>query len=97
MKTRYTVALSMIAGAALGGAALQGLHAQAKLEADSVGEIEVTDASPSSGPDPVALSLTVFNAPADRESRALLEVPDLIRDEVLHLLDKKRVARGHAC
>jgi len=30
MKTRYTVALSMIAGAALGGAAIQGLHAQVK-------------------------------------------------------------------
>jgi len=28
MKTRYTVALSMIAGAALGGAAIQGLHAK---------------------------------------------------------------------
>jgi uncharacterized membrane protein YczE len=26
MKTRYTVVLSMIAGAALGGAAIQGLH-----------------------------------------------------------------------
>jgi hypothetical protein len=43
MKTRYTVALSMIAGAALGGAAIQGLHAQAKLKAYSVGEIEVTN------------------------------------------------------
>jgi len=30
MKTRYTVALSMIAGAALGATAIQGLHAQAK-------------------------------------------------------------------
>src|SRR5258706_6178531 len=45
MKTRYTVALSMVAGAALGGAAIQGLHAQAKLKAYSIGEIEVTDAS----------------------------------------------------
>jgi uncharacterized protein (DUF1330 family) len=45
MQTRYTVALSMIAGAALGGAAIQGLHAQAKLKAYSIGEIEVTDAS----------------------------------------------------
>jgi uncharacterized protein (DUF1330 family) len=32
MKTRYTVALSMIAGAALGGAAIQGLHAQASAQ-----------------------------------------------------------------
>ena len=29
MKTRYTVALSMVAGVALGAAAIQGLHAQA--------------------------------------------------------------------
>ena len=45
MKTRYTVALSMIAGVALGGAAIQGLHSQAKLKAYSIGESEVTDAS----------------------------------------------------
>jgi len=30
MKTRFTVAASMLAGAALGGAAIQALHAQAK-------------------------------------------------------------------
>jgi hypothetical protein len=30
MKTRFTVTLSMIAGAALGAMAVQGLHAQAK-------------------------------------------------------------------
>src|SRR5438067_3664806 len=30
MKTRLTVAISMLAGAALGGAAIQALHAQAK-------------------------------------------------------------------
>src|SRR5262249_7809707 len=45
MKTRYTVALSMIVGAALGGAAIQGLHAQAKPPAYLVIEInKVTDA-----------------------------------------------------
>jgi uncharacterized protein (DUF1330 family) len=43
MKTRYTVALSMIAGAALGGAAIQGLHAQAKPKAYLVTESEVID------------------------------------------------------
>jgi uncharacterized protein (DUF1330 family) len=43
MKTRYTVVLSMIAGAALGGAAIQGLHAQAKPKAYIVTEIEVLD------------------------------------------------------
>jgi uncharacterized protein (DUF1330 family) len=45
MKTRYAVALSMIVGAALGGAAIQGLHAQAKLKAYSIGEVEVTNAA----------------------------------------------------
>jgi len=43
MKTRYTVALSMIAGAALGGAAIQGLHAQAKPPVYLVTEIDVTN------------------------------------------------------
>ena len=43
MKTRYTVALSMIAGAALGGAAIQGLHAQAKPKAYTVSELETLD------------------------------------------------------
>jgi hypothetical protein len=45
MKTHYTVALSMLAGAALGATALQGLHAQAKPPAYFVIEInKVTDA-----------------------------------------------------
>ena len=43
MKTRYTVALSMVAGAALGAAAIQGLHAQAKPKAYLVTESEVLD------------------------------------------------------
>src|SRR5262245_17045500 len=43
MKTCYTVALSMLAGVALGGAAIQGLHAQAKPPVYYVAEIEVTD------------------------------------------------------
>jgi hypothetical protein len=43
MKTRYTVMLSMIAGAALGGAAIQGLHAQAKPPVYLVTEIDVTN------------------------------------------------------
>jgi uncharacterized protein (DUF1330 family) len=37
----------MIVGAALGGAAIQGLHAQAKLKAYSVGEVELTGTLPS--------------------------------------------------
>ena len=40
MKTKYTVALSMLAGVAIGAVAVQGLHAQAtKLKAYSIGEI----------------------------------------------------------
>jgi alkanesulfonate monooxygenase SsuD/methylene tetrahydromethanopterin reductase-like flavin-dependent oxidoreductase (luciferase family) len=55
-------------------------------------------AAVAAGRDPATLSITVFNAPADaaaltryREAgiaRALLEVPDRGRDEVLPLLDK---------
>ena len=43
MKTQYTVALSMLAGAALGATALQGLHAQAKPPIYYVAEIDVTN------------------------------------------------------
>jgi uncharacterized protein (DUF1330 family) len=43
MKTRYTVALAMLTGAAIGGAAVQGLHAQAKPPVYSVTEIDVTN------------------------------------------------------
>ena len=43
MKTRYTVFLSMITGAALGAAAIQGLHAQANPKAILVTESEVLD------------------------------------------------------
>jgi len=44
------------AGAALGGAAIQGLHAQAKLKAYSIAEVEVTDVSAQSGYLPVVRS-----------------------------------------
>jgi hypothetical protein len=43
MKTCYTVALSMVAGAALGATAIQGLHAQAKPPVYVVTEIDVTN------------------------------------------------------
>ena len=43
MKTHSTVALSILAGAAVGAAAVQTLHAQAKPPAYVVAEIEVTD------------------------------------------------------
>ena len=44
MKTYYTVALSVLAGVALGGAAIQGLHAQATPKAYTVTELETLDA-----------------------------------------------------
>jgi uncharacterized protein (DUF1330 family) len=43
MKTRFTVALSMLAGVALGAAAIQGLHAQAKPPVYYIAEVDVTD------------------------------------------------------
>jgi uncharacterized protein (DUF1330 family) len=45
MKTRYTVALSVLSGIALGAAAAQGLHAQAKPKAYTVSEGETLDAA----------------------------------------------------
>ena len=39
MRTQYTVAMSLLASVALDGLAVQGLHAQAKLKAYSIGEI----------------------------------------------------------
>src|SRR5262245_28211939 len=54
MKTRYTVVLSMIAGAALGGAAIQSLHAQAKPKAYVVTETELLDAAAAAAFTPVA-------------------------------------------
>jgi uncharacterized protein (DUF1330 family) len=44
MKTRYTVAFSMLAGIAIGAVAIQGLHAQAKPKAYTVTELETIDA-----------------------------------------------------
>jgi len=43
MKTRYTVALSVLAGVVLGAAAIQGLHAQATPRAFVVAEVDVTN------------------------------------------------------
>ena len=46
MRTRYTVAIAMLAGVAIGAIAVQGLHAQgAKLKAYAVSENEILDAS----------------------------------------------------
>jgi len=43
MKTNYKVAIALVAGAAIGGAAIQGLHAQAKLPVYVVQEIDVSN------------------------------------------------------
>ena len=45
MNTNFKIALAVVAGAALGAAATQGLHAQNKLKAYSVAEVETLDAA----------------------------------------------------
>lgn len=45
MNTKFKIALAVVAGAALGAAAMQGLHAQAKPKAYLVNETEVLDAA----------------------------------------------------
>jgi len=45
MNTNFKIVLAVVAGAALGGAAMQALHAQAKPKAYSVIETEVLDAA----------------------------------------------------
>src|SRR5271155_1706384 len=46
MNTKSRIVIAAVAGAALGAMAIQGLHAQAKLKAYSVGELEVTGTLP---------------------------------------------------
>jgi uncharacterized protein (DUF1330 family) len=41
MKTNYKVAIALVAGAAIGGAAIQGLHAQATPKAYVITEVEI--------------------------------------------------------
>src|SRR2546425_3735384 len=45
MNTKYKIAMGMLAGVALGAAAVQGLHAQAKPKAYIVTESELLDAA----------------------------------------------------
>ena len=45
MNTKYKIVVAVVAGAALGAAAVQGLHAQAKPKAYIVTESEVLDAT----------------------------------------------------
>ena len=44
MKTRYIVAVALLAGIGLGAVAVKGLHAQAKPPAYIIAEVQVTDA-----------------------------------------------------
>jgi uncharacterized protein (DUF1330 family) len=46
MNTKFKIVLAIVAGAGLGAAATQGLHAQAKLKAYSVGEVEMIGSLP---------------------------------------------------
>jgi uncharacterized protein (DUF1330 family) len=45
MNTNFKIAIAVVAGAALGAAAMQGLHAQAKPKAYTVAELETLDAA----------------------------------------------------
>jgi len=45
MNTNFKITMAVIAGAALGAAAIQGLHAQAKPKVYTVTEVEVLDAA----------------------------------------------------
>jgi uncharacterized protein (DUF1330 family) len=45
MNTKFKIAMAVVAGAALGAAAMQGLHAQAKQKAYTVAELETLDAA----------------------------------------------------
>ena len=54
MNTKYKIALALVAGTALGAAAVQGLHAQAKPKAYLVTETEVLDAAALAGYTPQA-------------------------------------------
>jgi uncharacterized protein (DUF1330 family) len=67
MNTKFKIALAVAVGAALGAGAMQGLHAQAKLKAYSIGELEPLGAG---GPDPAYLT-TVRKAITDAHGRSL--------------------------
>jgi len=45
MDSKFKVVLAVVAGAAFGAAAVQGLHAQVKPKAYSISELEVLDAA----------------------------------------------------
>jgi uncharacterized protein (DUF1330 family) len=69
MNTKSKIVIAAVTGAALGAAAIQGLHAQAKLKAYSVSELEPLGA----GAEPAYLT-TVRKAITDAHGRALRTV-----------------------
>jgi uncharacterized protein (DUF1330 family) len=58
MNANYKIVLAVVAGAALGAAAVQGLHAQAKPKAYIVSETEVLDAAALATYSPLAVAAT---------------------------------------
>jgi uncharacterized protein (DUF1330 family) len=56
MNTKFKFALAFVVGAALGAAAVQGLHAQAKPKAYTVTELETLDAAANAAFTPVVLA-----------------------------------------
>lgn len=54
MNTKTKIIIAAVAGAGLGAAAMQGLHAQSKLKAYSIGELEVIGDASNFSPDVVA-------------------------------------------
>ena len=69
MKTNYKLAIALVAGAAIGGAAIQGLHAQAKPPVYVVGEISVTNGYAVSGDVPIAVELRRADVPGMNVTR----------------------------
>jgi uncharacterized protein (DUF1330 family) len=56
MNAKYKIMLAVVVGAALGGAAVQGLHAQAKPKAYSVTETQILDAAATAAYVPLVLA-----------------------------------------
>jgi uncharacterized protein (DUF1330 family) len=68
MNTKYKIALAVLAGAALGAAAVEGLHAQAKPKAYIVTESDVIDAA----------SLAAYTPQAQAAVKAAGGVPGVV-------------------
>jgi uncharacterized protein (DUF1330 family) len=80
MKLRYTVAFSLLAGIALGAAAIQGLHAQAKPPTYVV--IDISDVT-----DPEGFKAVTTSTAASPARAAALGGRYLIRTEATSALD----------